>query len=317
MQNRFGRRVALFGVPFDCGAAVAGAALGPAALRTAGLAQKLEELGYEVADHGDFVSSSQPRKKVDIKGLARNATRVSASAQALSGAAYNLMCSDVLPIFLGGDHSISMGTVNGVARHSAEHGRKLFVLWLDAHADFNTPTTTPTGNMHGMPLAFLCGEAPLDPIIGNEPRVLIDPSHVWLFGTRAIDSGEAELVRTRGVNVIDMTLIKRVGLQSLLQNVVDIVARANGTLHLSFDIDFLDPNVALGISVPVAEGANYQEARLIMEMLNASQLVSSLDIVEFNPHLDRHGASATVIIDLVAALFGELAAGEQCFQTAE
>lgn len=301
--TRIGTEVAFLGAPVDAGAAIAGAALGPAALREAGLTHRLETLGFRVVDHGDLVPKSHPGFVVDIKGSARNAARVAEFSRALSGSVYNLMCGDVLPIVLGGDHSISMGSVNGVARYFAEHGRELFVLWLDAHADFNTPETTPTGNMHGMPLAFLSGEPPLQFLLANEPRVPIDPRRIWLFGTRAIDRGEAKLLRSRGVNVIEMTTIKQAGPSGLLQNILGIVARENGALHLSFDIDFLDPNIAHGISTPIAEGANYQEARLIMETLGASQLLSSIDIVELNPNLDLHGVGTNVTVDLVAALF--------------
>lgn len=310
-MNKDNPRVALLGAPFDDGAAIAGAALGPAALRAAGLAHKLKALGYEVADHGDLVLSSQRGNEVDIKGPARNAARVAALAQALSRASYNLICGGVLPIFLGGDHSISMGTVNGVARHFSEHGRKFFVLWLDAHADFNIPTTTATGNMHGMSLAHLCGERSLAPILGNQPRAIIDPSQVWIFGARAIDPGEGNLLRKRGVNVIEMALIRKAGLAGLLRHVLDIVTRENGALHLSLDIDFLDPIVAPATGTPISEGATYLDARLIMEMLNASQLLSSVDIVELNPALDQSGVSANIVIDLIAALFSGRGMGNQ------
>lgn len=204
-----------------------------------------------------------------------------------------------------------MGTVNGVATHFAEPGRKLFVLWLDAHADFNNPETSPTGNMHGMSLALLCGEPSLDPILGNMPRAVIDPRHVWLFGTRPIDPGEGELIRKRSVNVVDMALLKKASLQSLAWHVLDIVSKADGALHVSFDINFLDPIIAPGVSTAVPEGATYQEARLIMEILSASRLVSSLDIVELNPSLDLRGKSARVVIDLVAAFCDGASLGEQ------
>lgn len=296
-------RLALLGAPFDDGAAIAGAALAPAALRTAGLARKLEALGHRVVDHGDLVLSGQPSNEVDIKGAARNAARVAAAVQMLSRTAYDLICRGALPIFVGGDHSISMGTVNGVARHFAERDHKFFVLWLDAHADFNTPTTTPTGNLHGMPLAFLCGEPSLASILGNQPRAEIDPSHVWIIGTRAIDPGEDNLLRRYGVSVIDIALIGKADLASLMRHVLDTVARANGALHLSFDIDFLDPIVAHAAGTLISPGATYQDARLIMDMVNASQLLSSLDIVELIPALDLRGARANVIIDLIAALF--------------
>jgi len=302
--KKFRPRLTLLGAPFDDGAAIAGAALAPTALRAAGLAHELTTaLGYGVSDQGDLVLSCQPSNEVKIKGTVRNAVRVAAAVQTLSRTAYSLICGGALLIFLGGDHSISMGTVNGVARYFAERDRKLFVFWLDAHADFNTPSTTSTANMHGMPLALLCGEPSLAPILGSEPRAVIDHSHVWVLGARSIDPEEGKLLRRRGVNVIDSASMKHSDLAGLMNRALDTVARTNGALHLSFDIDFFDPTVAHATCTPVSEGATYQDARLIIDMLNASQLVSSVDIVEFMPALDLRGESANIIIDLISALF--------------
>jgi arginase len=210
-----------------------------------------------------------------------------------------------MPVFLGGDHSLSMGSVNGVARHWHEQGRELFVLWLDAHADYNTPATTISSNMHGMSAAFLCGEPGLDQLLGNEPRAAIKTDQLDLFGVRSIDKLEKELVRVRGISVADMRQIDEFGVGVLIRRVIDKVRARNGVLHVSFDVDFLDPGLAPGVGTLVQGGATYREAHLVMELLNDSGLVRSLDIVELNPFLDERGRTARLAIELVGSLFGQ------------
>jgi len=167
----------------------------------------------------------------------------------ISARAYELAKTGAIPIFLGGDHSLSMGSINGVARHCREQGRELFVMWLDAHADYNTPATTITGNMHGMSAAFLCGEEGLDGLLGHEPRAPIDSSRLELFGTRSIDKLEKDLVKLRRISVADMRKIDEFGVSVLIRRVIDRVKAVDGVLHLSFDVDFLDPEVAPGVDV--------------------------------------------------------------------
>jgi arginase len=198
-----------------------------------------------------------------------------------------------------------MGSVNGVARHCREAGRELFVMWLDAHADYNTPATTITGNMHGMSAAFLCGEEGLDGLLGKEPRASIDSSRLELFGTRSIDKAEKDLVKLRRISVADMRKIDEFGVSVLIRRVIEKVKAVNGVLHLSFDVDFLDPDVAPGVGTTVPGGATYREAHLIMELLHDSGIVHSLDIVELNPFLDERGRTARTAVELVASLFGQ------------
>ena len=188
--------------------------------------------------------------------------------RALSERSYSLASSGAVPIFMGGDHSLSMGSVNGVARYWQEQGRPLFVLWLDAHADYNTPQTTETGNMHGMSAAFLCGEPGLDGLLGNEPRASIGPDQLDLFGIRSIDPQEKKLVFERRVAIADMRAIDEFGVGVLIRKVIERVRARNGVLHLSFDVDFLDPAVAPGVGTTVPGGATYREAHLIMELLH-------------------------------------------------
>jgi arginase len=265
----------------------------------------LESLGFAVEDHGNL----------SVKGVAaledappentKHYREIQRWIRAISARGYELARSGAIPIFIGGDHSLSMGSVNGVARHCREIGKDLFVMWLDAHADYNTPATTITGNMHGMSAAFLCGEAGLDGLLGNEPRAPIDSSRLELFGTRSIDKLEKDLVKLRRISVVDMRKIDEFGVSVLIRRVIDKVKAANGVLHLSFDVDFLDPEVAPGVGTTVPGGATYREAHLIMELLHDSGIVRSLDIVELNPFLDERGRTARSVVELIGSLFGQ------------
>jgi arginase len=301
----FGKRIALLGAPVEVGASQRGTLMGPAALRTAGLAPLLESLGFTVEDHGDLSSADLVATDDVAPANTKHYREIGAWIRALSARAYLLAHSGAIPLFLGGDHSLSMGSVNGVARHWREQGRELFVLWLDAHADYNTPTTTITGNMHGMSGAFLCGEPGLDRLLGDEPRASIKPDQLDLFGVRSIDKLEKELVRDRGIAVADMRQIDAFGVGVLIRRVIDKVRARGGVLHVSFDVDFLDPDLAPGVGTLVPGGATYREAHLVMELLHDCGLVRSLDIVELNPFLDERGRTARLAIELIGSLFGQ------------
>ena len=295
--------IALLGIPIEIGASQAGTLMGPDALRTAGIARVLDQLGFAVEDHGDLSIS----KVVSDRPPPANAKfydEVKTWIRLLSERAYELARSGAVPIFMGGDHSLSMGSVNGVARYWKEQGRPLFVLWLDAHADYNTPDTTITGNMHGMSSAFLCGEGGLDDLLGDQPRASITPDQLDLFGIRSIDPLEKKLVQDRRVAIADMRALDEFGVGVLIRRVIERVKAKNGVLHLSFDVDFLDPAVAPGVGTTVHGGATYREAHLIMELLHDSELVRSVDIVELNPFLDERGRTARVAVELIGSLFG-------------
>src|ERR1700704_6326439 len=300
----FNKRIALLGAPIEVGASQRGTLMGPAALRTAGLAALLQGLGFVVEDHGD-VSAADLIPTDDVPPAnTKHYREIGAWIRALSARAYRLARSGAVPLFLGGDHSLSMGSVNGVARHWREQGRELFVLWLDAHADYNTPATTLTGNMHGMSGAFLCGEPGLDDLLGNQPRASITPDQLDLFGGRSIDPLEKELVHDRRVAIVDMRAIDEIGVAVLIRRVIERVKAKNGVLHLSFVVDFLDPAVAPGVGTTVPGGETYREAHLVMELLHDSGLVRSVDIVELNPFLDERGRTARVAVELIGSLFG-------------
>jgi arginase len=298
-------RIALLGAPIEIGASQRGTLMGPDALRTAGIGRVLEQLGFQVEDHGNLVAPVALAADGPPPANAKYYEEIKPWIGALSERAWQLARSGAIPIFMGGDHSLSMGSVNGVTRYwQQEMNRPVFVLWLDAHADYNTPATTETGNMHGMSAAFLCGEPGLDGLLGDQPRVAINPGQLDLFGTRSIDPLEKNLVRDRRIAVADMRAIDEFGVGVLIRRVIERVRTQNGVLHLSFDVDFLDPAVAPGVGTTVPGGATYREAHLVMELLHDSGLVRSVDIVELNPFLDERGRTARVAVELLGSLFG-------------
>jgi arginase len=225
-------------------------------------------------------------------------------------AAYALLKTEATPVFMGGDHTIAMGTLSAVARHCAEAGKDLAVIWIDAHGDFNTPLTSPTGNMHGMPGAFLCGEPTLAGILGDRPFVPLDPKRLFLFGLRSIDPVERRALRDGGITCVDMGQIDDVGVSAMIRPFLERIAGGNTHLHVSLDVDALDPSVAPGVGTQVPGGLTYRETHLIMELLHRSGLVASADLVELNPFLDDRGRSAYVLAELAASLFGRTVLGQ-------
>lgn len=303
MSELASRTVRLIGAPVEAGTRVRGCAMGPTALRIAGLAEQLAELGYQVTDQGDVqpasVSAGSPAPP-----QARNWADVAAWTESLSDAVRDALAAGTCPVVLGGDHSMSMGTVTGAARHWQARGRELFVLWLDAHADFNTPAISPSGNMHGMSVAAFCGEPDLTELFRPDARVFLPPDHVHLFGVRSIDPAERRLLQKRGVDVVDMRLIDENGVAAPLMAILERIAARNGVLHVSLDVDFLDPSLAPAVGTTVPGGATYREAHLVLELLHDSGLVGSMDVAELNPFLDERGRTAMLMADLVASLFG-------------
>jgi arginase len=307
------KRIDILGVATASGASVRGCGMGPEALRVAGLLEALLDLDHAVADHGDIRRihpeiSTNPsswrlpeERKADVLYLAARA----------SEAGHDILTNGHFPLFVGGDHSIAMGTLSAVSRYNAAKGKPVHVLWVDAHADYNTPDTSPSGNLHGMPLALLCGEPGFDDGFKGDWLGSIEPRNVAIFGARSIDREERRLLHERGVEVIDMRKIDQVGVVGLMQPIIERVKASNGHLHVSFDVDAIDPAIAPGGGTLVPGGLTYREAHLIMEMLHDSGVVGSLDIVELNPFLDHGGKSATLLVDLVASLFGRSIMGEE------
>jgi arginase len=300
-------RIVLHGVPTDLGASQLGTAMGPAALRAAGLPNALTKLGYTVDDRGDivFAAATGSRGLPPERGTPESRLTALMALGALTSreAEADILAGDV-PLFIGGDHSISMGSVAGAARAARSMKRPLFLLWLDTHADFNTPSISPSGNPHGMSLAFLCQEDEFR-TIGQQPWFApVDPTRVCIFGARDLDGEERRRLAARNVGIVDMRHIDENGVVAPLRQFLDQVAMENGHLHVSFDLDAIDPSIAPAVGTPARGGLTYREAHLIMEMLFDSRLVGSADMVELNPLLDDRAMSANLIIALMESLFG-------------
>lgn len=292
----------LIGAPLQIGAGQLGCEMGPSALRIAGLRTVLEELGHTVRDIGNLAPRSfaeMPHPNTAVHHLGETVAWV----EALSAAAYEHSKAG-MPIFLGGDHAISAGTVPGLARRAAELGRPLFVLWLDAHTDFHSLETTASGNLHGTPVAYYTGQPGFE---GYFPTLAhaVPSENVCMIGIRSVDPAELASIKRTGITVHDMRVIDEHGVAVLVRNFIERVKAANGLLHVSFDVDFLDPDIAPAVGTTVPGGATFREAHLIMEMLHDSDLVRSLDIVELNPFLDERGKTAKLLVDLASSLMGK------------
>ncbi len=294
------RDIDLIGIPLEAGAGRRGCIMGPDGYRTAGLAGTLAELGHNVADRGNIAPGDAT--PVAVTGNARNAAEVAAWTRAIDAA--GAAAGNRTPIFMGGDHSLSAGSINAMARRAQAAGRPLFALWLDAHADFNTPATSPSGNIHGMPVAALTGAHGLDFLFEGLQRAVLPPDAFHMFGIRSVDAAERRALRAHGLNVIDMRQIDERGTARLMAEIIEKAAKADAMLHVSLDVDFLDPAIAPAVGTTVPGGASYREAHLVMEMLADSGLVTSLDLVELNPFMDHAGKSARLMVDLMASLFG-------------
>jgi arginase len=274
--------------------------MGPAAYRVAGLARTLSGLGHSVDDWGDATPSAlstQVAPHTKIHALPQTV----AWAKGLAEAAKTAM-SKGFPIFLGGDHAISLGTVAGIAAHAKDIGRPLFVLWLDAHSDFHTPLTSESGNLHGMPVAYILGREGFDAFPPFPQPV--PARNMCLFGIRSIDRAEHSALLKKEIAVLDMRALDERGIVAPLREFLQRVENENGLLHVSLDVDFLDPEIAPGVGTTVPGGATFREAHLVMELLHEHDLVTSLDLAELNPFLDERGRTVRLMVDLVASLMG-------------
>ncbi|HEY2347242.1 MAG TPA: arginase [Xanthomonadaceae bacterium] len=302
MTSNTPRPIALVGAPTDVGAGARGASMGPEALRVAGLAEALRDRGLQVIDRGNLVGPSNPWQP-PVDGY-RHLDEVVAWNRLVMGAMYDELESGHLPILLGGDHCLGTGSITAVARWCRERGKNLRVLWLDAHADFNTHEVTPSGNIHGMPVACLCGIGPhgMTHLGGNAPA--ITPDVLRQIGIRSVDQGEKRLVQQYNVDIYDMRYIDEIGMKRVMEEALEGID-ADTHLHVSFDVDFLDPAIAPGVGTTVPGGPNYREAQLVMEMIADTGRLGSLDIMELNPAFDDHNRTAVLAVDLVESLFGK------------
>jgi arginase len=294
--------VALIGAPTDIGAGHRGASMGPEALRVAGIAEALLERGVRVLDRGNLNGPHNPWLP-PADGY-RHLDQVVEWNRLLMDAVAAELAAGRLPVVLGGDHCLAVGSITAIAKHCSKIGRKLRILWLDAHADFNTSTVTPSGNVHGMPVACLCGNGPreLVELGGSSPAIRAE--QIRQIGIRSVDAGEKRLVHDAGLDIYDMRYIDEVGMRRAMEEALEGVD-ADTHLHVSFDVDFLDPSIAPGVGTTVPGGPNYREAQLVMEMIADSGRMRSLDIVEMNPAFDNRNATALLCVDLVESLFGK------------
>jgi len=296
------RHISLIGAPTDIGAGARGASMGPEALRVAGITATLEGHGLEVQDRGNLSGPANPWLP-PVEGY-RHLHEVVAWNEIVHEAVLAELRLQRLPILLGGDHCLGIGSISAVARHCRERGRKLRVLWLDAHADFNTSVLTPSGNIHGMPVACLCGHGPQELIRIGGTVPALNPKSLRQIGIRSVDPGEKRFVHQVGLEVFDMRYIDEMGMRHTMELALATLD-ANTHLHVSFDVDFLDPDIAPGVGTTVLGGPTYREAQLCMEMIADSGFLASLDVMELNPALDIRNKTAELAVDLIESLFGK------------
>jgi arginase len=288
----------------DLGSGRRGVDMGPSAIRIAGLAERLAELGHKVVDEGDLAIKNMEELKVgDVR--ARYLPEIVRASRHVSTKVERIVAKGHFPLVLGGDHSISVGTVSAIAAASRREGKRVGLLWVDAHGDINTPETSPSGNIHGMPVAALLGEGPpeLTSIGGEGPK--LDPRNVAMVGIRSLDEGEKVRLKRYGVQVHTMSQVDRQGIESVMKEALARVSDGTDRVHVSFDLDALDPEVAPGVGTPVKGGLDYREAHFLMEILSDSGLMTSLEVVEANPILDVRNATAAFAVELVQSAFGK------------
>jgi arginase len=293
------REVAVIGATLDLGQSRRGVDMGPSAIRYAGLEERLTSLGFQVRDHGN-VESAVPEATAVQDERARFLPQIKETCERIAAKVVEEKSAGALPLVLGGDHSVALGTLGGLASLHGPGG----VLWIDAHPDINTPETSPSGNVHGMALAAALG---LDrEAFASEawPLPAVDPRHVALLGIRQLDDGERRLLREAGVRVFTMSEIDRVGVERAVHEALDRIG-GGGFVHVSLDLDALDPEIAPGVGTPVRGGLTYREAHLALELVAESGLAGSLEVVEVNPILDRENTTALTAVELVASALGK------------
>jgi len=296
------RAAVLIGAPTDIGASDRGASMGPEALRVAGLGEALRNRGIEVVDRGNLTGPANPWLPA-TEGY-RHLAQVADWNRLIYEASRAELGAKRLPILLGGDHCLAIGSISAVARHCRDTKKELRVLWLDAHADFNTSQLSPSGNIHGMPVACLCGFGPreLTGLSGISPT--LSPKTIRQIGIRSVDAGEKQFVHEQGLEVFDMRYIDEWGMRHTMQQALAGVD-ADTHLHVSFDVDFLDPDIAPGVGTTIPGGPTYREAQLCMEMIADTGRLASLDVMELNPALDVRNKTAQLAVDLIESLFGK------------
>jgi arginase len=295
------KNISIIGVPMDLGQMRRGVDMGPSAIRYAGVVERLENLGYEMKDLGDIEIGQAERVHNNPDTNLRNLKAVAEASGKLASKVDEVISSGDFPLIFGGDHSIAIGTLAGVSKHYENLG----VIWYDAHGDLNTGDTSPSGNIHGMPLAVSLGigHKDLTSIGGSEPK--IKPENIVIIGARSLDEGERELIKEKGIKVYTMHEVDRMGMAKVMEDAITYLKDRTDGVHLSLDLDGLDPSDAPGVGTPVLGGISYRESHLAMEMLEEAKIITSAEFVEVNPILDEKNKTATVAVALMGSLFGE------------
>lgn len=296
--------IAVIGAPMDLGAGRRGVDMGPSAMRLAGLDERIASLGYEFEDHGN-VAVDQPESLAVLNEEARYLPQIAQTCTRLAEMVASALGRGRLPLVLGGDHSVAVGTVSGIAKYHRSRGESVGLIWVDAHADMNTPGTSPSGNVHGMPLACCIGRGPreLTHIFDFAPKIA--PENVTIIGLRDVDRSEAPNVRDTGVRAYTMREIDERGLRAVMSEAIEIACRGTAGFHLSFDMDSVDPDEAPGVGTPVRGGLTYREAHLAMEIVNDSGRLAGMEVVEVNPVLDTANRTAMLGVELVMSALGK------------
>lgn len=298
------RKLKVIGYPLDLGAGRRGVDMGPSALRIAGLAQKLEQLEYEVHDIGD-ITVPTPETQDIYDARLRYLPEITKASEALALHVKNALDTGFFPLILGGDHSMSIGSLAGISAHCKAQNKRLGVIWVDAHSDINTPETTPSGNIHGMPVAVNLGIGAKELTGVGGDFVKLQPQNITMIGLRSVDPGERELIKQLGIEAYSMTEIDKLGMYAIMLTVLERMKSRIDHLHISFDLDGVDPSVAKGVGTPVSGGLSYRETHLIMEMAAESGLVKSFEVTEVNPILDDMNQSADFAVGVVTSCLGK------------
>lgn len=297
--------IRLIGFPMDLGADRRGVDMGPSALRIADIDKHIEELGYKVIDDGDIAVKMQETQEIEDPQL-KYLPEIVTSCSKLATSVKSILDAGDFPLILGGDHSMSIGSIAGVAAHCKEQNKRLGVLWIDAHADMNTPETTPSGNIHGMPLASCLGigDESLTNLYDFSPKIPND--RIVLIGLRSVDPGEKTLIKEKGIKAYSMLEIDRQSIAKVIEDtIIYFKAKKIDHLHISFDLDSVDPSIATGVGTPVPGGLSFREVHLIMETIAEQMVVSSFEIAEVNPILDIKNSSADLAVAIASSLFGK------------
>lgn len=298
------RKIRVIGVPLDLGQARRGVDMGPSAVRVAGLEARLEALGHHVEDAGN-ITVFQPEQKKEGDPKAKYLKEITASCTKLADLVVKTLEDGEIPLTLGGDHSMAAGSVSGVSEFYRRRQQKIGLIWIDAHTDINTPGTSPSGNVHGMPLAAIMGLGPaeLANIFGFCPKVA--PENCVIVGARDIDAVERENVRHAGVSVFTMRDIDERGMRTIMEEALRVAGRGTAGYHVSLDMDWVDPEDAPGVGTPVRGGSTYREAHLAMEIIADHGRLLSFEVVEVNPVIDEHNRTADLAVELACSVFGK------------